>query len=222
MPREKTILVYQFEELSDRAKERARDWYRQSSAEAFSDYGDDAVLEDAATICGLLGISLKTERIPLHGGGVREQPVIRYSGFSSQGDGCSFEGTWAYQADAVAAIKAHAPVDEGLHAIAEALDAVQELCGHALSATIERRHSAGSYVHDRTVDIVIADERGDGTTNVAPGIRDTVDTSLRLLMRWIYKQLEQEYDYQQSAEYVDEQITANEYEFREDGRRVID
>jgi hypothetical protein len=38
-------------------------------------------------------------------------------------------------------------------------------------------------------------------------------------MRWIYRRLEREYEYQNSVECVDEVIRANEYEFTEDGRR---
>jgi len=35
MPRTKTITLYEFDELSDKAKERARDWYRESEAHFF-------------------------------------------------------------------------------------------------------------------------------------------------------------------------------------------
>jgi hypothetical protein len=39
-------------------------------------------------------------------------------------------------------------------------------------------------------------------------------------MRWIYRQLEREYDYQNADAQVDENIRANEYEFYEDGKRA--
>lgn len=38
--------------------------------------------------------------------------------------------------------------------------------------------------------------------------------------RWIYRNLEKEYDYQNSDEAVEEAIIANEYEFTEDGERA--
>ncbi len=43
---------------------------------------------------------------------------------------------------------------------------------------------------------------------------------LRDFAHWIYRQLEQEWDYQNTDEQVDESIQANEYEFDEDGVRV--
>jgi hypothetical protein len=39
-------------------------------------------------------------------------------------------------------------------------------------------------------------------------------------MRWIYRQLEAEYDYRMSAESVEESILINEYEFDENGRNA--
>jgi len=44
---------------------------------------------------------------------------------------------------------------------------------------------------------------------------------LRDLARWLYRQLEREYDYQTSDDEVDEAIRANDYTFTEDGRRFV-
>lgn len=43
--------------------------------------------------------------------------------------------------------------------------------------------------------------------------------ALRDLARWLYRQLEREYDYLTSDEAVDEAIVANEYSFTVDGKR---
>jgi hypothetical protein len=48
---------------------------------------------------------------------------------------------------------------------------------------------------------------------------DTLIELARDFMDWIYKQLEKEWDYQNSDEQVEESIRANEYEFLEDGVR---
>jgi hypothetical protein len=48
---------------------------------------------------------------------------------------------------------------------------------------------------------------------------ETVTQALRDLARWLYRQLEQEYEYQTSDETVDEAIAANGYTFTEAGRR---
>ncbi|RQP07155.1 MAG: antitoxin of toxin-antitoxin stability system, partial [Paracoccus sp. BP8] len=48
---------------------------------------------------------------------------------------------------------------------------------------------------------------------------ETVIEALRDLARWLYRQLEREYDYLTSDEAVDEAIVANEYSFTVDGKR---
>jgi len=48
---------------------------------------------------------------------------------------------------------------------------------------------------------------------------ETVIEALRDLARWLYRQLEREYDYLSSDEAVDETIIANDYTFTEPGRR---
>ena len=48
---------------------------------------------------------------------------------------------------------------------------------------------------------------------------ETVIEALRDLARWLYRQLEREYDHLSSDEAVDETITANEYTFTDAGGR---
>jgi hypothetical protein len=48
---------------------------------------------------------------------------------------------------------------------------------------------------------------------------DAVMSALRDLARWLYRQLEREYEYLSSDEMVDEAILANDYTFTDDGRR---
>jgi hypothetical protein len=48
---------------------------------------------------------------------------------------------------------------------------------------------------------------------------DVVTEALRDLARWLYRQLEREYDYLSSDEMVDETIFANGYTFTEIGGR---
>ncbi|BBF82611.1 hypothetical protein EM6_3252 (plasmid) [Asticcacaulis excentricus] len=46
-----------------------------------------------------------------------------------------------------------------------------------------------------------------------------VTEAMRDLARWLYRQLEAEYTFQQSDALVDEAICANDYTFTADGRR---
>jgi hypothetical protein len=48
--------------------------------------------------------------------------------------------------------------------------------------------------------------------------RDSLVELARDAMRWVYRQLEEEYEYQTANEQVDDAIRANEYEFTEAGR----
>ena len=51
------------------------------------------------------------------------------------------------------------------------------------------------------------------------GAESIVTEALRDLARWLYRQLEQEYEYQTADETVDEAIAANAYTFTDVGRR---
>ncbi len=61
----------------------------------------------------------------------------------------------------------------------------------------------------------------DSPTGQAPaeGSEEIVVEALRDLARWLYRQLEAEYDHLTSDEAVDEGIIINEYTFTDGGRR---
>ena len=109
MPRTVETVVYGIEELSETAKESARAWFR---ATCLEHEWYDAVFEDFGTICRILGVTLRTSPVRLMGGGTRENPHLFFRGFASQGDGASFEGSYAHARGAAKAIRAHAPKDE--------------------------------------------------------------------------------------------------------------
>ena len=89
--REEVIKVFKFNELDDRAKEKAREWYR---SHATDDEWWDCTYDDFQAICEIIGIELDTKPVRLMGGGVRQEPIIYFSGFSSQGDGACFAGEY--------------------------------------------------------------------------------------------------------------------------------
>lgn len=225
--RTKETTVYQFDELSDRAKERARDWYRNASANDFSDYQAESVLEDAARMADLLGINLRTRTVQLMGGGTRQEPQIYYSGFWSQGDGACFVGTYAYRKGSVKAIASEAPAewkdqqtgevkrDESnakLNRIAQELQALQSQYFYRLTANVAH---TGRYSHEHSTTIEVYNGENEADEQTSEALADL----LRDFMRWIYRALEAEYEYQNSDETIDENIRANEYEFDEDGNR---
>ncbi|MEO5326413.1 antitoxin of toxin-antitoxin stability system [Mesorhizobium sp. CC13] len=212
MPEIIETTVYRLDELSDAAKDTARGWYREGG---FDYDWYDAVYEDFQRIAEILGITFKTRAVHLHGGGIRQEPRIWFSGFCSQSDGASFECHYAYGKNAAAEIRAFAPRDRKLHEIADALQAIQRRNFFQLRAEASHR---GHYYHEYCMAISV--ERGSPTCqDMTDDAEEVVIEALRDLARWVYRQLEREYDYLTSDEAVDETIIANEYTFTESGRR---
>ncbi|MCJ1901485.1 antitoxin of toxin-antitoxin stability system [Paracoccus versutus] len=212
MPEVIETTVFRLDELSDAAKDQARAWYREGG---FDEDWHDAVYEDFQRIAEILGIRFKTRTVRLYGGGSRQQPCIFFSGFWSQGDGASFECQYAYRKSAPAEIRSYAPQDRILHGIADALQAVQRRNFYQLRAEASHR---GHYYHEYCMAISVSRDSPtwQGMTDDAEEI---VIEALRDLSRWLYRQLEREYEYLTSDEAVDEAIAANGYTFTADGKR---
>ena len=211
MPEIIETTVYRLDELDVSAKERARAWYREG---ALDHDWFEFVFEDFETICGILGVRLKTDAVRLMGA-ARSKPRIYFRGFSSQGDGACFETYYSYEKAAPIKIRAHTPLDAEVHRIADALQAIQRRNFYQLRAEASHR---GHYYH--AFCMVISVERESQTyQDMTADAEETVTEALRDLARWLYRQLEQEYEYQTSDEVIDEAIAANEYTFTEDGCR---
>lgn len=230
MPKLKQITTYQFTELSDKAKEKARDWYREGALHY--DWWD-AVYEDTLSVAVRLGIDISSKAKPPG----ERAPAIYFSGFASQGDGACFEGYWRHRdkpqrtsPDAIfrkkalntderytsfeEAIRGYAPQDETLHNIAKELDTYTNCaCGI---------RQEGNYSHEHTMRFThyVTNEHGDDDDTDEDETTNKVEETLKDFARWIYGRLEEEHDYLLSDEAVDESIISNEYEFDEDGDRV--
>jgi len=221
--RVKETSVYQFDELSDKAKERAREWYRDASqGDEWWDCTYDSI-QDAAKY---LGIEIDTTTNKHIGGYTKDgtwnpnqetqhtEPCIYFSGFSSQGDGACFYGTWkAEHMKTLEELKADFGDDSKLYALHSALWAYKEQ--YPSSWCTSTRYSS-HYSHERstTLEAVLDEEIDYNEKDCKP-----LEECLVRFMQWMYRQLEAEYDYRNSDEQIDESITANEYEFTEDGKR---
>ena len=185
-----TVSVYEIIELNDKAIQTAIENHRDINVD--HDWWQN-VYEDFKSICEILGV---------------ETDDIEFAMFC-QGSGASFTGTYQYKSDALDKIKEYAPNDEKLHAIADALHA----CGEC-SATINRQAHHSS--HENSVTIYVYDKDGDYAENET---QDAVIDALRNLMRWLFKSLEEDYEYLTSDEAVVDTIDANAYTFTENGER---
>lgn len=198
--------VYKFDELSDSAKEKAREWYR-----GVSEFETEFVYEQAGEVGLIFGLDIY-QRVKKDNSGY--DPKIYYSGFWSQGDGACFVGTYKYQKGALAKIKKDYPEDVSLHQIVQGLQEVQRKHFYQLRAKCTHR---GRYYHSGCMD-VDTHYYGDEYRDIGDA-EDDVRYWLRQFADWIYSALEKEYDYSVSDEVVDESLVEKEYEFDEDGRR---
>lgn len=188
----KTIVtkVYTLDELSPAAKEKAREWYRDASAD--DTFGAECIIEDAKRVGVFLGLEISR---------------IYYSGFWSQGDGACFEGSWHPANVTEKDLLAYAPKDDELARLAKAF---AELAAEFPDARFSVRHS-GRYYHEYCTRFSIECDGDEFEERAAEASRD--------FMRWIYRQLENDWDYRNSDEQIDETIRANEYTFTEVGTR---
>ena len=198
MARQACKTVYQFNELSDAAKDKAIEDYRQ---DGFDYEWWDYIFEDAKRMGALMGITVDN---------------IYFSGFSSQGDGACFEGSYEYVKGSVKAIRDETgDNDKDLTAIAKGLQAEQRRNFYGLSASVKQR---GHYSHEFCTEIDVQDNRDNAPWQVADEVEEAIKDLLRDFMRWIYRSLEREWDYMNSDAAITETIEANEYEFLENGR----
>ena len=228
MPKIREVTVYQFDELGDEAKARAREWYREASAD--DSYWSEYVIEDAATALAHCGFDVRQRPVKLMGGGMRQEPAIYWSGFWSQGDGACFEGAWS-PASIMSAeqFASEYPGDSPSNVELRRIHAgsVQLAALDPTNAISWRCSHTGRYCHEQSVTFSYEDERepecsclSSECEGVQPDdIQDEHEENARDAMRWIYSQLEAEYEYRNADEQIDEDIRANEYTFTEDGRR---
>lgn len=194
--------LYKYGELSDKAKSRARDWFREASA------GDvwfaENVIYDAVRMAEIMGINIDKRD---------GEYLVYWSGFYSQGDGACFESNYAYKKGALQAIKAEAPNDETLHAIARELQDIQRAHFYKLKARTTHR---GHYYHEYSMSVDVWHVDGNDA-RIDATLEQTFADVFARFAKWIYRNLEAEWDYTNGDEYVTEAIEANAYEFTEDG-----
>ena len=153
MPQIIKTTVYTIDELSEKAKAKAREGYIVDVLNNVVQWYE-ADFHDFENICKILGITLEAEptRPKQPAGTSGASPCIWFSGFSSQGDGACFEGRWKHIPETCRGIRDYAPRDERLHEIAETLAAAQKQNTDELYATMTHH---GMYYHEHCMRIDI-------------------------------------------------------------------
>ena len=204
-----TATTFKFSELSERAKQKARENF---TSPGYLDYEWwDFTYEDALHWMAILGITVESRHIKPRPGSPKgyEEPKLYFSGFSSQGDGACFEGRYYFNADALATIERETR-DEELIRIARELAVLQ------LSRRIQGRSffsaqimTSGNYCHSHTMQVELSSE---GEDDEILGIENEVLALMRDVADWVYKSLEEMHDWLYSDEYVDEQLGDKEFD----------
>lgn len=198
--------TFTFSELSDTAKQKARDAY--TSGDYLYDEWWDSVYEDANRVAKILGLDIESTRVLKKGGTVLDID-ISFSGFWNQGDGASFKGSYQFNPKAVEEINEYCN-DEKLVRIATALTMMQltqRLQGlEPFSATIKR---SGNYSHSNTMNFDIHDW---GIDEIGEPDEDQFAQLMRDFADWIYSSLETEHDHLTSDEVVDERLDEEKFD----------
>jgi len=138
-----------------------------------------------------------------------EGVTISFSGFSSQGDGASFNAThYSYAPGAAEKIKAEAPTDEVFAQCANEIQEIQRRYFYGITGKVFR--TSHQYSHENTVTSELFNKHDVWLHDKDD---DLFNAAIHKVMRYIYRQLEEEYEYQTSDEAVKETIEANEYFF---------
>lgn len=200
----KTFNVYSFSELSESAKQKAIDGYRNDENYPY-DFWFEHSKEDFHAILSLLGFS---------------NIESNFSGFWSQGDGANFTGSYSYKKGALKALLAYAPNDKELYNIAKTMQNIQSKYFYKIECELSK---TSRYEHAYTVsfDFTIWNGRGTDEISMSREDEDTLKNCFVDLMNWYYKALNSEYEYLTSDECIIENIEANEYQYLECGKQYF-
>jgi len=202
MPTTKEITVYKFSELSESVKKKVLERYREN-IEFFHDF----VIDDARVMLGMFGFS---------------NVKIEFSGFWSQGDGACFTGGFDSSTFGFDKVVEYAPQDKGIVRVAEGFKGV---CSEYSSVRFSLYKISHHYSHHNTIGITDVDfcdlKTGEGVYDFFNDKQVKEWKYLQKLsqdlMQWIYKRLEEEWEYQTSDEQILEQLNDGGQEYLEDG-----
>jgi hypothetical protein len=185
---------YTFSELSDKAKDKAREYHH--DAYMSDGFWHGCIIDDAKEVGKILGFDIED---------------IYFSGFSSQGDGASWAGGYEYAKGAPDKVASYTGNDAELIRIAHGLQDIQRRHFYKLRASVSR---AGYYCHSHTMraDVEDCTDPSDAEKDLLELFRDFAD--------WIYKNLREEYDFMTSDPVIEEAFDANGVAFDADGNIV--
>lgn len=203
--------LYKYEELSDKAKEKAIEVHSEFAA----DYGWwECTYEDIVRVGSILGIDIDDRPFKTMGGTIRTEPNIYFT--LDRGRGISFNA-WYHQRDDIdIKIKEYAGIDKVLHGIADDLIEAQRLCLNTANARITQV-GRDNGIH---INVEFDVDNYDTSSFLAKeeDIVEKIESAIKEFADWAIDSLQTEYDYLTSREAIEESLIANECEFYESGR----
>lgn len=217
-----TTSVYTYNELSDKAKEKAREWYRECGFEY--DWWN-FLYDDFEQRAQELGITLNRKYLQLMNGKTRSEPEIYFTGFYHQGSGSSFTGRWRAQDMHVDKLESECPSDTELHRIADILagcakddrEMWADISAEGDNWIRVEVHDADA-MEEQLNELEYKSNEYNLLAQACKQREDEITEALRDFNRWIYRSLEREWDWLNSDEHVSDVIIANEYEFTAGGK----
>lgn len=188
--------VFTFDELSDDAKDTAREWFRQGIQFDADDTIEFAILDAAK----LLGITI-------------DRPRGSHTGYAVDWDtnpiGAAFVGSWRASDVKPGALVKEFPQDATLAVIARDLEAVAAEFPDAYANC-----DTGRGCFQR---VEAYAEAADDPDDCSDDVEQLITDALTSFAHWMATTIAAEYEYQYSDECVNESIEANGYEFTADG-----
>lgn len=196
--REKTIYVYQYDELTVSAKENARKWFAESLNEEFS-YETECITENMQNVLEEKGY----EGLDLH-----------WSLSHCQGDGVAFYGRLT--TEELVNLSERLLSDKDYQRL--------KLVGTLADFEIEISDTNNRYHHYNSMRVDIDDvqslEDFPKIWELIEKLKNAIAEDIRNISRELEKQGYEEIAYYYSKESIEENIRANEYEFDVDGGRI--
>jgi len=196
MPREHKTTVYTYDELSDEAKEKAREWWLSVSEGGFDQLDSEMLTEMFKDL--------------LKEWGFKKGVDVWWSLGSSQGDGVAFQGD----------LDIPKYVDARAKDFRRVIGKVEAWVKHEGRYYHSNSMEAGVAATDSERDLAPKDWfPGKPTAELLDEFATFLGEDVKKMSKELEKIGYQEIEYRQSEEAIAEMLIANEYEFTADGRR---
>lgn len=216
---------FEFNELSDQAKERARYKWREH---CLLDDWWDHIYDDATAIGKLLGIEIGEQSNRTVSGRHINTPDISFDGLYDQDDNCSFSGViWIHRMKEASAriFQETGSSNDRLIQLAEETERIynkatiawtaRRLRGDESDTINDMRYDVSNHSHHFRSTVVAYEE-----DSWHDEFTEAVQSLVTNFADWIYDRLKKEYEHLNSNEAIDEQIKESEKLFDVHGSTV--